>query len=349
MGLQGGLNALVQMSGAISETGGGGGGSEVSYTATLQSGTQIGTLTIDDIDYNLYAPEGGDSVEYTAIQQSGTKIGTITINDTSYDIYAPTGGGGGSDVSFTQVLGSGTKIGTITIDNTPTDIYAPTPPDAVSYTEVQQSGTKIGTITIGSTSTDIYAPTPVTTLRGLSDVEFNTYITNGNIMMFNGSKWTDSVLPIRVFPIGSLTDVDITSVSNGQILKYNSTSQKWENANESGGGGGGIDYSTTEQDTGLTWIDGRTLYQKTYTLTNVGQGVVLLDSSFTTSLYDNAWHESISWKYSGNIDLGNHGGTGGAVYIEETSNGLYAVNQSGVDISNLYFTIRYTKTADIQP
>lgn len=230
MGLQGGLNALVQMSGTISETGGGGGGSEVSYTATLQSGTQIGTLTIDDIDYNLYAPEGGDSVEYTAIQQSGTKIGTITINDTNYDIYAPTGGGGGgSEVSFTQVLGSGTKIGTITIDDTPTDIYAPTPPDAVSYTEIQQSGTKIGTITIGSTSTDIYIPNPVTTLRGLSDVEFNPYITNGNIMMFNGSKWTDSVLPIRTFPIGSLTDVDITSVTNGQVLKYNSTSEKWEN------------------------------------------------------------------------------------------------------------------------
>ena len=347
MGLQGGLQAMVNMSGAISETGGG--GSEVEYTAVVQSGTKIGILTIDDVNYNIYTPPAGDSVEFTAIQQSGTKIGTITINDTPYDIYAPTGGGGGgSEVSFTQVLGSGTKIGTITIDDTPTDIYAPTPPDAVSYTEVQQSGTKIGTITIGSTSTDIYAPTPVTTLRGLSDVELNPYITTGNVLMFNGSKWGDSVLPIRTFPIGSLTDVDITSVSNGQILKYNSTSEKWENANESGGGGGGIDYSTTEQDTGIDWIDGRSIYQKTYSLTNVGQGVVLLDSSFTTSLYDIVWHESICWKYSGNIDLGNHGGTGGPIYLECITTGLYAVNSSGVDISNLYFTIRYTKTADIQ-
>lgn len=30
-------------------------------------------------------------------------------------------------------------------------------------------------------------------------------------------------------------------------------------------GGGGVDYSTEEQDTGLKWIDGRTVYQKSYT------------------------------------------------------------------------------------
>ena len=32
--------------------------------------------------------------------------------------------------------------------------------------------------------------------------------------------------------IDTLTDVDLTSLANGQILKYNSTTQKWENANE---------------------------------------------------------------------------------------------------------------------
>ena len=34
-----------------------------------------------------------------------------------------------------------------------------------------------------------------------------------------------------------LTDTDFTNLQNGQIAKYNSTTQKWENANESGGGG----------------------------------------------------------------------------------------------------------------
>ena len=29
-------------------------------------------------------------------------------------------------------------------------------------------------------------------------------------------------------------------------------------------GGGGVDYSTAEQDTGLKWVDGRPIYQKTF-------------------------------------------------------------------------------------
>lgn len=38
--------------------------------------------------------------------------------------------------------------------------------------------------------------------------------------------------------ISELSDVAISSLSNGQVLKYNTTTQKWENANESGGSGG---------------------------------------------------------------------------------------------------------------
>lgn len=43
---------------------------------------------------------------------------------------------------------------------------------------------------------------------------------------------------IVVGSLTGLTDTNISSPQNGQVLKYNSTSQKWENANESGGGGG---------------------------------------------------------------------------------------------------------------
>lgn len=34
-----------------------------------------------------------------------------------------------------------------------------------------------------------------------------------------------------------LSDVDLSNLQNGQVPKYNSATQKWENANESGGGG----------------------------------------------------------------------------------------------------------------
>lgn len=56
-----------------------------------------------------------------------------------------------------------------------------------------------------------------------------------------------------------LEDVDLTNPQNGQVPKYNATTGKWENANESGGSG--HTYSTTEQVVG-TWIDGKPIYEK---------------------------------------------------------------------------------------
>lgn len=40
-----------------------------------------------------------------------------------------------------------------------------------------------------------------------------------------------------------LNDISLSNLTNGQILKYNSTSQKWENANESGGGGSTVTWT----------------------------------------------------------------------------------------------------------
>lgn len=46
------------------------------------------------------------------------------------------------------------------------------------------------------------------------------------------------IAPQTVYDLDDLGDVDITSLSNGQVLKYNGTSQKWENGAGGGGGGG---------------------------------------------------------------------------------------------------------------
>ena len=43
--------------------------------------------------------------------------------------------------------------------------------------------------------------------------------------------------------VSDLTDVELDNVQNGQVLKWNSTDEVWENANESGGGGGTSDYT----------------------------------------------------------------------------------------------------------
>ena len=53
-------------------TGGGGGGSNVSVTAIQTTGTKIATITVDNVDTDLYAPEGGGG-------GSGTIEGDATV------------------------------------------------------------------------------------------------------------------------------------------------------------------------------------------------------------------------------------------------------------------------------
>lgn len=60
--------------------------------------------------------------------------------------------------------------------------------------------------------------------------------------------------------LADLEDVNLSSLSDGQNLSYNATSQKWENKTPSIGG---HNYSTTEQVVG-TWIDGKPVYERTF-------------------------------------------------------------------------------------
>lgn len=58
--------------------------------------------------------------------------------------------------------------------------------------------------------------------------------TNGQVLMYNSAtqKWVNGTLSTT---LAGLTDTQIASLQNGQVLKYNATSQKWENADEAGG------------------------------------------------------------------------------------------------------------------
>lgn len=58
--------------------------------------------------------------------------------------------------------------------------------------------------------------------------------------------------------IGDLTDVTVSNPSNGQVLKWNSTSQKWENG--TGGGGGNVVELTQAQYDALANPDPDTTY-----------------------------------------------------------------------------------------
>ena len=98
--------SITIQNGVISSSGGAG-GSSVSWSQIQATGTKIATITINNVDTDVYVPaDTGDTVTWTQITGSGTKIATISINGTSTDVYAPTSGGGYTDVTGILTAGS---------------------------------------------------------------------------------------------------------------------------------------------------------------------------------------------------------------------------------------------------
>lgn len=100
---------------------------------------------------------------------------------------------------------------------------------------------KTGTVTlygsdiaVSSTDSDTI-DTELTTIQGdISDI--NTTLSGLSTVATSGS-YTDLVnTPTIPTDLDSLSDVVLTSPQNAQVLKYDSASSTWVNANESGGG-----------------------------------------------------------------------------------------------------------------
>ena len=130
------------------------------------------------------------------------------------------------------------------------------------------------------------------------------------------------------------------------------------NGMTAGGGKGGVDYSTDEQDTGLTWIDGREIYQRTLHFSNPVSGDATIDLPLGISGSEMDYvisRESIAERWQGDtfydysVDDASpvNQWAGGSFMIfgfakvdEEwnarLSNGYFI-------IKNLYLTIRYVK------
>lgn len=108
--------------------------------------------------------------------------------------------------------------------------------------------------------------------------------------------------------------------------------------------GGGIDYSTTEQDTGVRWIDGKPIYQKTFVISNnnyvdiselnidtfVGiNGLCSVDNgTVIIPIYDNVTSE---YRCYLDMDIGNT---------------RMRLNVYGWTLDSGHITLQYTKTTD---
>lgn len=72
-----------------------------------------------------------------------------------------------------------------------------------------------------------------TVLANMSDVDVTTK-TDGDVLQYNGTsqKWENKALPGGA--LSTLNDVNISSASDGQALVYDNASSKWKNTNLSG-------------------------------------------------------------------------------------------------------------------
>ena len=197
-------------------------------------------------------------------------------------------GGGGSEVNITPVVTSGTKIADYSIDEITGSLYAPTPetlPGTIvtkalrKYNDTSQ--TKIMTVTTLDTSNnqevsqDIYAPSPV-----------QCWYTPGLEQDYQIGQFTYGGVSQNVYI--PYFQRPLTAGANITIDADNVISAS---------GGGGVNYSTTEQDTGELWIDGTShVYQKSFQITLSGD----------TGLIDlSGLNISKAWIKDGFYDIGN--------------------------------------------
>lgn len=114
------------------------------------------------------------------------------------------------------------------------------------------------------------------TLAGLTDVDITTP-TNNQVLKYNSStnKWENGSGGGTTAGLGDLSDVTLTTPTNGQTLVYDSANSKWVNSNASESS---HTYSTTEQVVGV-WTDGTTpVYEKVCTGTTNGETAQVLVS-----------------------------------------------------------------------
>ena len=159
-----------------------------------------------------------------------------TWDGTKWERTTAGANGGGSDVEVTPSYNSGTKIAEIDVDGDTEEIYVPE-------------------MTGASSSSDGTAGLPPAPEAGDEDKFFKGDGTWAEVG--GGADYVE------------LTQAEYDALSPAE--KMNGKMYFITDASGGGGGGGsseGINYSTEEQDTGIKWIDGKTIYQKTFSFSD---------------------------------------------------------------------------------
>lgn len=80
-------------------------------------------------------------------------------------------------------------------------------------------------------------------MQKLKDVDPTTNPTDGQALLWDNANGYYKPGTISTSSaLATLTDVNLTGLSDQQIIKYDAASSKWINATNSGGSGGAVNY-----------------------------------------------------------------------------------------------------------
>lgn len=303
-------------------SGGGGSGDTVAWTQIQQTGTKIAEININGTSQDVYAPQGSGSGGHTIYDKDGTALtqenglqftGAVSVSDDSVNGRTVVDVEGGVIYLPTIYSEEERQVG-VWRDNKP--LYQKTL--VINNLNLNTSGTAVDITSLG---VDMCCPV----------YEGSYYIVSGVIRGFARLEYQQ---PNEVYLYPAVNRTGTTSFITLQYTKTTDTpgSGTWNTD-----GVPTVHYSTNEQVIG-TWIDGKTLYQRTWenlavsitanTWANTGIPATNIDT-----IVDGTMQDDNKQKISGTIGfMSSH------TYI-----GVYP-QIGNRDLTTL--TIQYTKTTD---
>ena len=200
-----------------------------------------------------HTPLPGSCIKASNYIRITTDIYIFTINSNNILIIEANGSSITVDVSIIPAYSEGTKIADFEINGQSGELYIPAYPDiindSVASDHTVYSSDKVNTLLSGKadtsaiptktsqldndsgyiTSSDI--PAIPDDLNDLSDVDISS-ASDAQVLTYDAisGKWVNATSPTGVTALSQLSDVNIASASDGEVLTYDSTSGKWVNA-----------------------------------------------------------------------------------------------------------------------
>ena len=258
-------------------------------------------------------PSGGGGGSSVIPNPTGTPtdtLDTVSIDGTIYEIQGSGGGGSGSGYTET-VLNNGTHS---------SDVY--TLSDSISNYDMLE---------IEWIYNSSYYGTSITSVESFKTNATGILVDNTDNILFV-MQYTSETTMTRTQKYGSLEIRQIKGLKFG-----------------GGGGGGGISYSTSEQDTGLTWINGETVYQKSFeiqiTTASVSNPLIIeSDASYIDALIE---YSAVAKNASGYIAGTGMSASGWGFAIHRNPSNQLILYGNAIEIvgGTAYVTIKYTKVS----